>query len=100
LEGLAHVWRVIGYYLGMPDESNCVGKCFDQTQKTIRQMSKSIFVPMYLRTNRISILMGRNAAKALFFDYYVTMYITLQRKPLLVVHCFVVKKIQFLPLRQ
>jgi hypothetical protein len=41
LEGLAHVWRVIGYYLGMPDTSNFGRKTLEETKHLLSQVTSS-----------------------------------------------------------
>jgi hypothetical protein len=80
LEGLAHVWRVMGYYLGMPDESNFVQNSFVKTQSTISEMFDCIFVQAILRSDHVSMVMGKNIATAMGIDYHVMMYQSLLRE--------------------
>ena len=80
LKALAHVWRVMGYYLGMPDSSNFVQNNFQRTRNTLEQMFRRIFVPSLLRTNKVSMIMAKNVATSMGIDYHVMMYQTLLRE--------------------
>jgi hypothetical protein len=80
LKALAHVWRVMGYYMGMPDTSNFVQNNFRKTRNTLVEMFRRIFVPSMLRTNKVSMIMGKNVASSMGIDYHVMMYQTLLRE--------------------
>jgi hypothetical protein len=80
LKAFAHFWRVMGYYLGMPDSSNFVQNNFQKTRNTLEQMFRRIFVPSLLRTNKVSMIMGKNVASSMGIDYHVMIYQTLLRE--------------------
>ena len=70
----------MGYYLSMPDESNFVQNSFSKTQSTVREMFDRIFVQAILRSDHVSMVMGKNIATAMGIDYHVMMYQSLLRE--------------------
>ena len=77
---MAHVWRVIGYYLGIPDTSNFVQDSFEQTLELLKEMFQKIYVPSILRIDAISLMMSKNIAAAFGLDYHVIVYAAMLRK--------------------
>ena len=74
----------MGYYLGMPDESNFVQDSFPKTRSTIAEMFQKLFVQSMLRSDDVSMVMGKNIATAMGIDYHVMMYQSLLRKYILI----------------
>lgn len=70
----------MGYYLGVPDSSNCVLSSFDQSLELQKSMLWKIFVPSILRIDDVSLMMSKKMADAFCIDYHVMIYTTLLRK--------------------
>ena len=74
-QGLAHVWRVTAYYMGVDDSANLVKNDYKQTQELLLDIGHFIIVPAILNLNPASIIMGKNVARSTNLDYHVTLYI-------------------------
>ena len=78
LEGFLHVWRATAYFMGVDDEANLVKDDMNRTKYLLCDIVHFILVPALLDMNKVSIVMGKNVAKALDADYHVLVYIAME----------------------
>lgn len=76
IDGLAHVWRVIAYYMGVDDDSNLVKKNLQQTKELLLDVGYRIVMPALLQMDSASIIMAKNVTNAFHFDFHVCIYAT------------------------
>ena len=77
-QGLAHVWRVTAYYMGMEDDANLVKDDWNRTRDLLMDIGHFIIIPAVLQLNATSLIMGKNVARANRLDYHVIFYLALE----------------------
>merc|ERR1711963_289085 len=71
-----HMWRVIGYYLGVEDKYNPVRETISETMSLLWDIGHEIILPSLFSLDGTSIHMGKCVTKAFNADYHLSIYIT------------------------
>jgi hypothetical protein len=75
LLAFVHVWRVIGYYLGVEDQYNLARlETIGETRALLIELGNEIVIPSFLHLNSISLRMLRSFSEAFNIDYHLAMY--------------------------
>ena len=70
-----HVWRVIGYYLGLKDEYNLARlKNIEDTRDLLIDLGNEFVIPSFLNLDSISLHMLKSISEAFGIDYHLAMY--------------------------
>ena len=64
--------------MGVDDESNLVKSDFNRTKCLLQDIGYFILVPALLNLNEVSLLMGKNVAEGLNYDYHVAIYYAIE----------------------
>ena len=71
----AHLWRVIGYYLGIKDEYNLLRlDTLEATRSLLTDVNNQILIPALLDLDEMSLHMIKMFSRAFYRDYHVIIY--------------------------
>ena len=73
-ECFIHMWRVIGYYLGVEDRFNAVRSTLSETRKLLLEIGDELILPSVIKMNTTSIHMAKCVTKAYGIDYHLLVY--------------------------
>ena len=73
-ECFLHMWRVIGYYLGVEDRFNPVRTTLSETRKLLLEIGDELILPSVINMNSTSIHMAKCVTKAYNIDYHLLVY--------------------------
>ena len=75
LQSFVHVWRVIGYYLGLEDQYNLARLDeIDRTRSLLIDLGNEFVIPAFLNLDSISLHMLRIFSLGFNIDYHLAMY--------------------------
>ena len=75
LAAFVHVWRVIGYYLGLKDEYNLARlETIDKTRELLIELGNEFVIPAFLELDSISLHMLKSFSAGFNIDYHIAMY--------------------------
>ena len=70
-----HVWRVIGYYLGLKDEYNLARlKNIEDSRALLIDLGNEFVIPAFLNLDSVSLHMLKSVSEAFNIDYHLAMY--------------------------
>ena len=73
-ECFLHLWRVIGYYLGVEDQFNAVRSTLSETRKLLLEIGDEVILPSVIHMNATSIHMAKCVTSAYGIDYHLLVY--------------------------
>lgn len=73
-ECFLHMWKVIGYYLGVEDRFNVVRSNLSETRKLLLEIGDELVLPSVIHMNTTSIHMAKCVTKAYGIDYHLLVY--------------------------
>ena len=74
LEGYLHLWRVVGYYLGVKDSCNLAKlPCLEESRKLFLEVGEELIVPSMLNYSPESLHMAKVTCGK-FFDFHLSLY--------------------------
>merc|ERR1711994_914253 len=70
-----HVWRVIGYYLGLEDQYNLARlETIEETRSLLIALGNEYVIPVFLHLDTISLHMLKTFSEGFNIDYHIAMY--------------------------
>jgi hypothetical protein len=75
MEGFLHMWRVIGYYLGVQDKYNIVRPTLSETRSLLMEIGHLVIIPSMINLNKTSLHMAKCICRAYNIDYHLSIYI-------------------------
>merc|ERR1719300_481590 len=74
LEGYLHLWRVVGYYLGVKDSCNLAKmETLEESRKLFLEVGEELIVPSMLNYSPESLHMAKVTCGK-FFDFHLSLY--------------------------
>ena len=75
LQSFVHVWRVIGYYLGLEDPYNLARlETIEKTRALLIDLGNEFVIPAFLHLDSISLHMLKTFSEGFGIDYHLAMY--------------------------